>query len=120
MAMIPARGENYELKLWKRKENSAYEWEEAPALIFYGRPASKIERKKYRIQKGVLGATDSTYVVCTNLPETIKEGDRIDFLGKEWKVESVGYFFDENLIVNPRIMSDEYIAKRCPKGMTLQ
>lgn len=118
--MIPARGENYRMELFKRKPNSAYEWEDAPAAVFYGRPASKIEKRKYRIQKGVAGSTDSTYVLCTNLPKEIVDGDKIIFLGKEWQVESVGYFFDENLIVNPRIMSEEYIAERCPKGMTLQ
>ena len=118
--MIPARGENYKMELWKLKENSAYEWEDAPSIIFFGRPAGKVEQRKYRVQKGVVGSTDSTYVVCTRLPEIVKEGDSIVFLGKKWKVESIGYFFDENLIVNPRIMSDEYIASRCPKGMTLQ
>lgn len=118
--MIAARGENYEMKLWKLKENSAFEWADAPSLIFYGRPAGKIERSKYRVQKGVVGGSDSCYVVCSNLPDEVKEGDRIDFIGKQWKVESIGYFMEENLIVNPRIMSNEYIAKRCPKGMTLQ
>ena len=118
--MLPVRAENYKLELYKLKENSAYEWEEAPRLTFYGRPAGKLEIRKYRIQKGVIGSTDSTYVLSTNLPADVREGDKIVFLGKEWKVESIGYFFDENLIVNARIMSDEYIANRCPKGMTLQ
>lgn len=118
--MLVARGENYEMRLFKLKENSAFEWEEAPTITFYGRPAGKIERRKYRVQKGVVSGTDSTYVVCSNLPEFVKEGDRIDFLGKQWKVESIGYFFDENQIVNPRLFSDEYIAERCPKGVTLQ
>lgn len=118
--MIPARGENYEIKIYHLKENSPYEWEDAPFIICYVRPAGKLEIKKYRIQKGVNGGSDSTYLVCTNLPETVKEGDRVDYLGKQWKVESVGYFFDENLIVNPRIMTEEAIAKRCPKGMAIQ
>ena len=118
--MVVSRGENYKMELYRLKDNSAYEWEEAPSVTFYGRPAGKIERRKYRVQKGVNSGTDSTYVVCSNLPDFVKEGDRIDFLGKQWKVESVGYFFDENMIVNPRIMSEEYIAQRCPKGMTLQ
>ena len=118
--MLPARAENYKIELYKLKENSAYEWEEAPRLTFYGRPAGKLETRKYRIQKGVVSGSNSIYVMATNLPALVSEGDKIVFLGKEWKVESVGYFFDENLIVNPRIMSDEYIAERCPKGMTLQ
>ena len=118
--MIPTRGENYRMELWKRKENSAYEWEDAPSLVFYGRPAGKVEKKRYRIQKGVEGSSDSVYVVCTNMPSEVKNGDKVHYMGKEWTVESVGYFFDENLVVNPRIMSDEYIAERCPKGMALQ
>lgn len=118
--MIPARGENYKCEVYKRKENSAYEWEDAPSIVFYGRPASKIEKRKYRIQKGVNGNSDSTMIYCSNLPFNLNPGDRVDFLGKQWKVESTGYYFDENLVVNPRILSDEYIQNRCPKGVSLQ
>lgn len=118
--MIPARGENYEIKLYKRIPNSAYEWEERPSQVFFGKPAGKIEIRKYRVQKGVISTSDSTYVICTNMPQEVKDGDKVVFMGKEWQVESVGYFFDENLVVNPRIMSEEHIALRCPKGLTLQ
>ena len=48
--MIPTNDEKYELKLFKRKENTPYEWEETPRIIFNGRPANQLEKKNYRIQ----------------------------------------------------------------------
>ena len=118
--MIPARGETYELKRFPRKENSPYEFDGAPDITFYGRPASQYEVRNYRIQQGVNGNNDSVFVYCTNLPDTIKPKDKIRYLGKDWTVESIGYYFDNNLIVNARLFSDGYIADRCPKGLNLQ
>lgn len=112
--------ERYIFTLYKRKENSPYEWSDVPSCTFKGRPASQFERKVYRIQQGVNGGTDSIFVVCSNLPDNVKEKDKIVYLGKEWTVQSVGYYFDEARFVNPSIMSEEYIAKKCPKGMNLQ
>ena len=117
--MIPARGENYRIEIYKLKENTPFEWEEIPSLICYGRPASQVEVKSYRMQKGVNNSTDSTYLYCSNLPAVVKDGDRVRFLGKMWVVESVGYYFEENLVYNARFMSEDYIAKRCPKGISI-
>lgn len=118
--MIPARGETYYFEVRKRKENSAYEYEENVSFGFFGRPANQIEKKNYRIQKGVNGNTDSVFILSTNLPENIDIKDKVYFLGKEWTVESIGYYFESNRIVNARIMSDKQIADRCPKGINLQ
>lgn len=118
--MIVVRGENYKYKVYKRKENSPYEWEESPIVTFKGRPASQLEIKQYRIQKGVNGGTDSVFVICSNLPAIVDEKDKIFFLGKEWTVQSIGYYFDEAKFVNAGLFSDEYIAARCPKGLNLQ
>lgn len=118
--MIVARGENYKLSAYRRKENSPYEWEDSPFVFFKGRPASKIEQSKYRVQKGANGNTDSTYVVASNLPESLKPGDKVEFLGKEWEVESTGYFLEDSRLVNASLFSEEYIIKRCPKGVALK
>lgn len=117
--MIPSVGENYRIEIYKRISNTAYEWEKEPSLICYGKPATQVEIKKYRIQKGVNSSTDSNYVKCSNLPDIVKDGDQVIYLGKRWTIESVGYFYEENGIINARIMSDEYLAKRCPKGITI-
>lgn len=118
--MLPARGEQYEFKVYKRKENSSYEWEDNVAFTFRGRPANQIEKRNYRIQKGVNGNSDSVFCVCTNLPKEINIKDKVVFLGKEWTVESIGYYFDSNQIINPSVMSEEQIIARCPKGVNLQ
>ena len=118
--MIPARGERYRIEVYKRKANSAYEWEETPYCVFYGRPANQMEKRTYRIQKGVNGNSDSVFILSSNLNQELNLIDKVVFLGKEWKVESIGFYFDSNLIVNPNIMSDEYLIKRCPKGVALQ
>ena len=73
--MIPTNDEKYELELYKRLKNSDYEWEKAPLLTFKGRPASQVEVKKYRVQKGVNGNTDSVFVKATNLPKEVSVGD---------------------------------------------
>ena len=118
--MITVGNERFILEVYKRALNSAYEWEEKPAIIFKGRPANQFERKNYRIQKGVDGGTDSVFVITSNLPSIVKEGDKITFLAKEWTVMSIGYYFDETRFINPGIMNDRYIESRCPKGLNLQ
>ena len=111
--------EKYKFKLYKRVENSPYEWNVNPIRLFKGRPASNMERKQYRIQKGVDGGTDSIFIICSNLPKEVAIGDRIVFLGKEWMVNSIGYYFDEAKFVNPGLMNDNYVANKCPKGMNI-
>lgn len=118
--MIPTNNEHYTLELIKRIKNSAYEWESAPAIIFKGRPANQIEKKNYRIQKGVNGNTDSTYVYATNLPEEVDVGDQVNFMGKTWTVQSIGYYFDSSRLINSSCLSEKQIVERCPKGLNLQ
>lgn len=118
--MITARGETYIFQAYKRVQNDAYTWEKVPYATFKGRPANQMEKKNYRIQKGVNGNTDSIFVISSNLPDDVQIKDKIVFLGKEWKVESIGYYFDSSLIVNASVMSEEQIIARCPKGMNLQ
>lgn len=118
--MIIVNNEKYIFELYKRVPNSPYEWETTPAATFKGRPASQFEIKQYRIQQGVNGGTDSVFIVCSNLPKEVDEKDKIVYLGKEWSVASVGYYFDEARFVNPGLMSDKFIASKCPKGINLQ
>lgn len=118
--MLTTRGESYKLEVYRRVENSAYEWEDAPYCVFYGRPANQMEKRTYRIQKGVNGNTDSIFVLSSNLPENLSPKDKVLFLGKEWTIESTGYYFDSSLIVNANVMSEEQIIARCPKGINLQ
>lgn len=120
MAFKTARGETYHLELYKRLENSAYEWNPVPLLTFKGRPANTMEIKNYRIQQGTHGNTDSIYVLASNLPADVKPNDKVVFLGKEWQVMSTGYYFDNSRVVNAGIFSDEYLIKNCPKGLNLQ
>ena len=117
--MIVARGENYKIEIYHLKENSPYEWEDTPFVVCYGRPANKIEKRSYRLQKGVNTSTDSTYILCSNLPDAVKDGDKIVFMGKHWTIESVGFFFDDARFVNARVFDEEYLAKKCPKGMAV-
>ena len=118
--MIVARGETYQLEKFSRKEDSPYEFMDFPDAVFYGRPANNMERKLYRIQQGVNGNSDSVMVFCTNLPAFIKPNDKIRFMGKEWSVASIGYYFDSNRIVTARIFDEDYLFKRSPKGLVLQ
>lgn len=116
--MIPTRGETYEIKVLKRKDGLSYEY--AESFSFKGRPSTQLERKSYRIAKGVEGSKDSISIFATNINGTINEGDKVVFLGKTYIVASVGYYFDQARIVNPSFMSDEAIMGRCPKGIQIQ
>lgn len=114
--MIPTRGENFEIKVYKRKDNS-YDFDYS--FSFKGRPATSLEKKTYRIAKGVEGGKDSLSIYASNILGEINEGDKVVFLGKTYTVSSVGYHFDESRIVNPNFMSDKAIMERCPKGIQL-
>ena len=118
--MLVSNNEKYLLKVYHKKPNSPYEYEPNCAFTFKGRPAGQEEIKKYRIQAGVNGNTDSVYILTSNCRGgEINVGDRIEFRGKIWTVQSRGYYYDEARFINPGIMSDEFISKKCPKGINI-
>ena len=118
--MIVTNDERYDFEKVSRIPNSAYEYETTVDITFKGRPANQVEKKNYRIQAGAHSSTDSTYIFSSNLPSEIKIGDKIRYLGKIWVVESVGYYLEQAIIINPSIFNEKYIADRCPKGITLR
>ena len=111
--------ETYDFLVIPVKKNSAYENDKDNTFTFKGRPANTQERKKYRLQLGVNTSDDSVYIFATNLPDNIKPGDRVKYLGQTQVVESVGYYYDLNFIVNASLFSEEYIIAQAPKGITL-
>lgn len=116
--MIPTRGETYDIKVLKRKDGFDFIYE--PAFTFKGRPSTQLEKKTYRITKGVEGSKDSISIFATNISGTIDDGDKVEFLGKTYTVSSVGYYFDQARLVNPSFMSDAAIMGRCPKGIQIE
>ena len=118
--MIATNNETEEFTLYKRVNNSDYEWEKTPTLSFLGRTASQYEKNNYRLMAGVNTNTDSVYIFASNLPDDVKPFDKVKFGGKVWTVESIGYYLDNNRIINRRIMNPEFIAKKSPKGLTLK
>lgn len=117
--MITTRGESFALKLYKRKPNSSYEWEDKSTLTFFGRPANAKEKKNYRLQAGVHATDESVYILTSNLPNNITIGDRVLFQGDYKTIESIGFYYIDSRLVTNYIMSDKYITERCPKGITL-
>lgn len=111
--------ETYEFTLIPRVKNSAFEYDTKNKVLFKGRPANTQEKSKYRLQLGVNTTADSVYIYATNLPEEIKPGDKVKYLGMTQVVESIGYYYDVNGIINASVFSEEYIIARCPKGITL-
>lgn len=111
--------ETYEFVVIPRKKNSPYEYEKDKTFSFMGRPANTHEKKNYRIQTGVNGNADTVYIYATNLPEEVKIGDKVKFLGQTQTVESTGYYYDVNGIVNVGRFSEEHIIAKSPKGIAL-
>ena len=72
--------ETYTLKLFKRRRgNSAYEYDEVSILTFKGRPASRLERKTYRVVKGVNTAQNGVTIYCSNLPNEVEPEDLVEY-----------------------------------------
>ena len=112
--------ETYVLKLYKRKRgNSAYEYEEVPILTFKGRPASRLEKKTYRVIKGVNTAQNGVTLYCSNLPNEVEPDDRVEYLGRILLVKNIGYFEEDANYTNAGIFSNEALLDRFPKGLTL-
>ena len=111
--------ETYDFVVIPRVKNSAYEYDASKKITFKGRPANTQEKSKYRLQLGVNTQADSVYIYATNLPDDIKPGDKVKYLGMTQVVESVGYYYDASGIVNAGIFNPEYVVAKCPKGITL-
>ena len=117
--MIPFSCETFSARVYKLKQNSSYEYDDNYVCEFRCKPVGKSEVKSYRLQKGVHGTSDSLFIMCSNVPDVVSVDDQVEFCGKRWSIKSIGYFFDENLIINGEIMSAEYIYNRCPKGIEI-
>ena len=112
--------ETYVFRLFKRlRGNSAYEYPAEPTLTFKGRLANRLETKIYRIVKGVNSSTNGVTIYCSNLPNEVEIDDRVEFMGKIMLVKNIGYFYNDNNMENAGIFSNDYLALRCPKGITL-
>ena len=112
--------ETYILKLYKRKRgNTAYEYDEVPILTFKGRPASRLEKKTYRVVKGVNTAQNGVTIYCSNLPNEIEPEDLVEYLGRKLLVKDIGYFEENSNFTNAGIFSDQAVLDKFPKGITL-
>ena len=112
--------ETYVLRLFKRvRGNTAYEYSKEPILSFKARPANRLETKLFRITKGVNGSNNSITIYCSNLPNEVEIDDKIEFMGKIMLVKNIGFFYNDNNVENAGIFSNEYLAMRSPKGITL-
>lgn len=111
--------ETFNLKLYKRvRGNTAYEYSKEPILVFKGRPANKMEQKLFRVTKGVNNANIGVSILSSNLPDEVEPDDKVEYMGKVMLVKNIGFYLDERFI-NAGDFSTEYLASRCPKGITL-
>lgn len=112
--------ETYTLKLFKRKrDNSAYEYDEVSVLSFKGRPASRLEKKTYRVLKGVNTAQNGVTIYCSNLPNEVEPEDIVEYLGRRLLVKDIGYFEDNANFTNAGIFDEKVLLSKFPKGITL-
>lgn len=118
MPQIPSFLENYRFEHFKKTPNSSYQFSDTGTL-FKGRFATASEKRSYNITLGVEGGRDGTFIMATRMPEDIEPNDRIRFGDRLWIVQSVGYYFQDNGVLRSDLMKDEYLAARCPKGITV-
>lgn len=114
----PTNNERHEFVLFHIEKNS---WDyNKSEIVFYGRPATSVEKKLYTVQKGVVNHNEGTYIYASNLPDEIEPNDQIKYLGKIWLVESVGYYLDKATFIDASIFDDEFIKAKSAKGITLR
>lgn len=112
--------ETYILKLYKRKKgNNAYVYDDVSILTFKGRPASRLEKKTYRVVKGVNTGQNGVTLYCSNLPNEVQPEDLVEYLGRKLLVKNIGYYEDDANYQNAGIFSDETVLDKFPKGITL-
>lgn len=112
--------ETYTLKLFKRKRgNTAYEYEDVSILTFKGRPASRLEKKTYRVVKGVNTSQNGVTIYCSNLPNEVEPEDYVEYLGKKLLVKDIGYFEEDANYTNAGIFDEQVLLSKFPKGITL-
>ena len=112
--------ETYTLTVHKRKlGNNAYEYDETPRFTFKGRPATRLEKKTYRVVRGVNTLQNGVTIYASNLPNDLEVEDRVTYMGRVMIVKNIGYFVDDVNIVNAGIFDNEYLLSRFPKGITL-
>ena len=116
--MIVARNETYKALVYKRLENSN-EYDEDVSFEFNCRVANDIDKKSFVPTSGLYTQQDSVMLYATNIPYDLDIHDKILFLGKEYIVESVGYYLKKNRVVNASIFSDDKIFSDSPKGVVI-
>lgn len=119
--LIPLKDETLTFQIFKRLPNSAYEYEDKPSITFRGKFANDLEKSNYRIQTGVNGNQDSLFIYSSNLPiKDLKVGDMVLVMGEKRYIQSIGYYYSQNRIVNYSLFSEQYIAEKSPKGINVQ
>jgi len=113
-------GETYPLKLYHRKKNSPFEYEEAPYAETKCRPSKDIEKRQFNIQSGVSGNDDDVLVIASNLKEKPRVGDRALYMGRMWSVYSVNVMLRHFPAANASIMDYEAIEAKAPKAIGLR
>lgn len=116
--MMPSFGETFNALLYKRKENSN-DYEATPRLTFKCKPMKENEKQSFVLTEGLLTQTRGIYVLATRLPSEVTIDDKIEFLGKRWLVEAVGYFVQNSRTLASSDLSEEEMVKRYPKGIKL-
>lgn len=119
--LIPTKDETLNIQVFKRLPNSAYEYETTPSITFKAKLANDLEKNQYRIQTGVNGNQDSLFLLSSNMPmEDLKVGDMVLVLGEKRYIQSIGYYFSQNKIVNLSLFNEKYIMQKSPKGINIQ
>lgn len=116
--MRVSRNEIYKAQVFKRLENSN-EFERVPTFEFNCRVASDFEKNSFVPTNGLFTEQGGVMLYATNIPFHLEIHDKILFLGKEYLVESVGYYLNKNRLLNASIFSDDKIFEESPKGVKL-
>ena len=119
--LIPSQDETLTFQIFKRLPNSAYEYETTPSITFRGKVANDYEKNHYRIQSGVNGNQDSLFIYSSNLPiKDLKVGDMVLVMGEKRYIQSIGYYFSQNRLVNYSLFNEQHIMDKSPKGLNVQ
>lgn len=125
--MTPDKTKQYIIETSGDYEGKIYIWNgrnfvkisDDKGIRFDVRPAGNSEKRTFQPVSGILSEAVGIYLYTQDLPSEIAPHDMVVFLGKQYMVESVGYFMEDLRILGAKRFADTTLIEKFPKGIKI-